>query len=241
MDVIGDVHGCAVELRQLLALLGYQPSPLPTPVAPFSAESWAHPEGRKAIFVGDLVDRGPAILDVLSIVHNMIAGGHARSVMGNHDDKLARWLTGRRVVVSYGLEDSIAELEPLLQSGRNTVRAFLESLPLHLELTPRIIVVHACYRPSRNPQKFRSYALYGVTTGETDARGLPIRLDWAATYTGPEIILYGHTPTPNPRWVHNTMNLDTGCVFGGELTALRLPENELVSVPSTTSHSIATT
>ena len=76
----------------------------------------------------------------------------------------------------------------------------------------------------------REFALYGETTGETDEFGLPVRFNWAAEYRGKAAVVYGHTPVPDPEWLNNTVCIDTGCVFGGSLTALRWPEREFVSV-----------
>src|SRR5206468_1364838 len=75
-------------------------------------------------------------------------------------------------------------------------------------------------------------ALFGETTGETDELGLPVRYDWASEYRGPSMVVYVHAPVELPEWVNRTINIDTGCVFGGRLTALRYPERELVSVPA---------
>ena len=72
--------------------------------------------------------------------------------------------------------------------------------------------------------------MYGETTGEIDEFGLPVRYPWAEDYRGDTVVVYGHTPIPEPEWINNTINIDTGCVFGGKLTALRYPEKELVSV-----------
>ncbi len=80
--------------------------------------------------------------------------------------------------------------------------------------------------------RVRAFALFGETTGETDEFGLPVRANWAADYRGRAVVVYGHTPVPAPGWLNNTINVDTGCVFGGQLTALRWPERELVSVPA---------
>ena len=82
----------------------------------------------------------------------------------------------------------------------------------------------------RSSGRVRDFALFGETTGETDEFGLPVRLQWAGDYRGPAAVVYGHTPVAEPEWVNNTINIDTGCVFGGRLTALRWPERELVSV-----------
>jgi len=234
-DIIGDIHGCAAELRLLLAKLGWQPVSIHS--KPWGSESWVHPEGRKAVFVGDLVDRGPAILDVLTIVLNMTFQGHALTVCGNHDDKLARWLRGRKVKDTHGLDKSIAELQPLPQTQRTAIASFIESLPSHLILDEgSLVVAHAGLREEMHGSdspKARSLCLYGETNGQTDDQGLPIRLDWAANYHGAATVVYGHTPIETPQWRNNTVNIDTGAVLGGPLTALRYPEREFVSVPNT--------
>ena len=76
--------------------------------------------------------------------------------------------------------------------------------------------------------------MYGETTGETDEYGLPVRYDWAGDYRGAAMVVYGHTPVPEPEWVNRTICVDTGCVFGGKLTALRYPERELARMLLTT-------
>ena len=237
-DIIGDIHGCAAELRLLLAKLGWQPVSVNS--KPWGSESWQHPQGRRAVFVGDLVDRGPAILDVLTMVLNMTVQGHALSVCGNHDDKLARWLRGRSVKVTNGLDKSIAELQALPLPQRKTIAAFIESLPSHLILDKgKLVVAHAGLREEfhgSDSAQARSLCLYGETNGQTDDQGLPIRLDWAASYHGAATVVYGHTPIEAPQWRNNTVNIDTGAVFGGPLTALRYPEREFVSVPNTEGH-----
>jgi protein phosphatase len=78
----------------------------------------------------------------------------------------------------------------------------------------------------------RSFGLYGDTSGHLDAAGLPERFNWAADYQGKTLVVYGHTPVAEPEWLNNTVCIDTGCVFGGTLTALRWPERELVAVPA---------
>ncbi len=84
----------------------------------------------------------------------------------------------------------------------------------------------------RASARVRDFCLYGETTGETDEWGLPVRSNWAASYRGRAMVVYGHTPVVEPVWLNRTINVDTGCAFGGKLTALRYPENELVSVPA---------
>lgn len=224
-DIIGDVHGCAAELRALLSLLGWRES---------EAGGWSHPAGRRAVFLGDLVDRGPATLDTLRIVRGMAESGVALCVPGNHDDKLARWLAGRNVEVRHGLAESIASLEPAGDAERAAIRTFIEGLVSHYVLDGgRLVVVHAGLREGlhgRNSPGVRQLCLYGETDGS--AGDPPVRLDWAAGYRGAAAVVYGHTPVASPEWRNNTVNIDTGAVYGGRLTALRYPEREFVSVPA---------
>jgi protein phosphatase len=225
-DVIGDVHGCGDELEELLTMLGY---------ARGADGVYRHP-ARRVVFVGDLVDRGPRIVDVLRIAMAMVDAGSALAVPGNHDAKLARKLRGRNVQVSHGLAESLAELDREPSAFVARVADFIESLPSHLVLDDgALVVAHAGMKASlqrRDSSRVRDFALYGETTGETDQYGLPVRLDWAATYHGSAFVVYGHTPVAAPRWMQRTVNIDTGCVFGGALTALRWPELEVVSVPA---------
>ena len=235
-DIIGDIHGCANELRTLLAQLGWQSQPPSTSDLLWGNEYWQHPEGRKAIFVGDLVDRGPRILASLSIVRNMMAAGVASCVLGNHDEKLARWLRGRKVQVNHGLDRSAAELNRLDFKDKARIADFLEALPLYLTLDDKaLIVAHAGLSEQlqgRNSSTVRTFCLFGPTTGKSDKSGLPIRIDWAANYKGKALVVYGHTPVTEPLSKNNTINIDTGAVFGGKLTALRYPERDFVSVPA---------
>ena len=224
-DIVGDVHGCARELDELLTRLGY---------APDAAGAWRHPEGRKAVFLGDLVDRGPGVAAVLKRVMRMVEAGAALCVPGNHDAKLVRALHGRNVQVKHGLAESLHSLAAEPRAFSAAVAAFLDGLPSHYVLDGgRLVVAHAGLKAGyqgRESGAVRSFAMFGETTGETDELGLPIRFDWASHYRGAAEVVYGHTPVASPEWVNNTLNIDTGCVFGGRLTALRYPEHELVSV-----------
>jgi protein phosphatase len=226
-DLIGDVHGCCDELEELLTELGY---------APDEAGVRRHPQGRRAVFLGDLVDRGPRVADVLRITMGMVTAGSALCVPGNHDEKLLRWLRGKKVRIAHGLEQSVEQLEDETPSFRADVAAFLDGLISHYVLDGgRLVVAHAGMKQEmqgRASSRVRAFALYGETTGEMDELGLPVRLDWAADYRGPAMVVYGHTPVAEPRWLNRTINVDTGCVFGGALTALRYPEMELISVPA---------
>ena len=196
----------------------------------------APPDGRKAVFVGDLVDRGPNVPDVLRIAMSMVTAGTAYVVQGNHERKLGRWLQGRRVTIAHGLQASIDQLAGESSGLREALPDFLDSLRSHYWLDAgRLAVAHAGLKEEmigRGSAAVREFALFGETTGEIDEFGLPVRADWAAGYRGEAAVVYGHTPTPDAQWVNNTLCLDTGCVFGGKLTALRWPEKMLVDVPA---------
>ncbi|MFG3101332.1 polynucleotide kinase-phosphatase [Streptomyces sp. NPDC048182] len=221
-DIIGDVHGCAAELEALLGKLGYK--------------CGAHPEGRTAVFVGDLVDRGPDSPGVLRRVMSMVKSGDALCVPGNHENKYGRHLRGRKVQVTHGLAETVEQMAGESEEFRAEVREFLDSLVSHYVLDGgRLVVCHAGLPEKyhgRTSGRVRSHALYGDTTGETDEFGLPVRYPWAEDYRGRAAVVYGHTPVPDATWLNNTICLDTGAVFGGKLTALRWPERELVDVPA---------
>lgn len=225
-DLIGDIHGCRSELTSLLRALGWT----------VDGDVATPPPGRRAVLLGDLVDRGPDIAGVLRLVMRAVESGHALCVVGNHEDKLAKALSGRAVTVSHGLAASLEQLALQTPEFTMHVRAFIAGLPTHLVLDDgRLIAAHAGFKPElldASPKKVRAFALYGDTTGEIDALGYPVRRDWAQEYRGDAAIVYGHTPIKDPAWVNGTICLDTGCVFGGRLTALRWPERELVSVPA---------
>jgi hypothetical protein len=231
-DIIGDVHGCRDELESLLTRLGWHISR----DSEGRADGATHPDGRTAIFVGDLVDRGPDTPGVLGLVMGMTAAGTALCVLGNHDEKLLRKLKGRQVQIKHGLAESLAQLEACSTRFTAKVVRFLESLVSHYVLDGgRLVVAHAGLRESyhgRSSSQAKAFCLYGETTGKTDEYGLPVRLPWANNYSGEATVVYGHTPLLEPEWVNNTICLDTGAVFGGALTALRYPTRELVAVPS---------
>jgi protein phosphatase len=227
-DIIGDVHGCFAELAELLTRLGYRLAA--------DGTAAAHPDGRTAIFVGDLVDRGPGTPAVLRLVMGMTAAGTALAVAGNHEAKLLRALRGRGVTVTHGLAESLDQLRAEPAAVQAEVTGFLDGLLSHLVLDDgRLVVAHAGLPEAmhgRASAAVRAFALYGDTTGETDEYGLPVRYPWALDYRGKALVVYGHTPVPETEWVNNTICVDTGCVFGGKLTALRYPERELVEVPA---------
>jgi len=231
-DIIGDVHGCFDELVDLLTNLGYsiEKQANGDGVPAYTAQP---PEGRKAIFLGDLVDRGPKIPEVLKLAMSMVAAGTALCVPGNHDVKLMRKLRGKDVQITHGLADSLEQMEKESPEFRDRVSKFIDSLVSHYVLHDgKLVVAHAGMKEEmqgRGSGKVRDFAMYGDTTGETEF-GLPVRYNWAAEYRGKAMVVYGHTPVPNSDWLNRTINIDNGCVFGGRLTALRYPEKEIVSV-----------
>ncbi|MFG1855079.1 polynucleotide kinase-phosphatase [Actinomadura geliboluensis] len=231
-DIVGDVHGCRAELEDLLTGLGYEIER----DARGRAVGANHPGGRTAVFVGDLVDRGPDSPGVLRLVMGMVAAGDALCVSGNHEAKLVRALRGRKVRVAHGLENSLEQFAAEDDDFRDGALEFMDGLISHYMLDGgRLVVAHAGLKEAyhgRASGRVRSFALYGDTTGETDEYGLPVRYPWARDYRGKAMVVYGHTPVPEAEWVNNTICLDTGAVFGGKLTALRYPERELASVPA---------
>ena len=229
-DVIGDIHGCYTELIELLEKLGY--------IVEFTLhgdiKGISHPDGRRVIFLGDLVDRGLSSFPVLRLVMWMANNGIAFCVPGNHDIKLQKSLKGHRVKTDYGLAETLEELKGMDTSVKDAISEFIGNLVSHGVFDGgNLVVAHAGLREDmqgRGSAAVRSFCLFGETTGEIDDYGLPVRYNWASEYKGKAMVVYGHTPVPEPEWLNNTINIDTGCVFGGKLTALRYPEKELVSV-----------
>jgi protein phosphatase len=229
-DIIGDVHGCHAELVALLRELGW------TVGGTREAPTVEPPADRRAIFLGDLVDRGPDSPGVLRLAMRMVEDGTALRIPGNHEVKLLRKLRGKNVRLTHGLAATVEQLEHEPAELGQNVAAFIDGLVSHYVLDDgRLVVAHAGLREEmqgRASGRVRSFCLYGETTGETDEFGLPVRYDWAAEYRGRAMVVYGHTPVPEAEWVNRTICLDTGCVFGGKLSALRYPEREVVQVPA---------
>lgn len=230
-DIIGDVHGCLEELKQLFTELGYS----------YENGVPVHPEGRIPLFIGDITDRGPHSLKTIAFVWDIvIEAQRGLYIPGNHCDKLYRFFLGNNVQVKHGLETTVEEYRHLSNRQQKTVRAqfmqLFEEAPVYLEL-PEIntVAAHAGIRAQDIGdlnKRIRAFVLYGPVTGNKLRDGRPERVDWALNYSGSKRVVYGHTPVLEPRFINNTVNIDTGCVFGNKLTALRLPEEEIVQVPS---------
>jgi polynucleotide kinase-phosphatase len=230
-DIIGDVHGCFDELKELLVKLGYQVNDT---LIGTSNSAVKPPANRKVIFLADLVDRGPYSPEVLSLVMNMVKGGQAYCVAGNHDIKLVKYLSNKKAQLTHGLKETAEQLEGKSDEFKKEIRDFLDGLISHYVFDKgNLVVAHAGLKEElqgRSSGAVREFSLYGETTGEADEYGLPIRSNWAKDYRGKALVVYGHTPVVEPEFYNNTICIDTGCVFGGKLTALRYPEKELVSV-----------
>ena len=224
-DVIGDVHGCFDELVMLLKKLGYEEN---------AEAGMLHPEGRKPVFLGDLCDRGPKNVEVLRLVMKMVKSGNALAVPGNHDVKLVKYLLGKNVQLTHGLDKTVEELEKQDEQFRDDVREFLDGLVSHYVLDDgKLVVSHAGLKQEyigRGSMKVRDFCLYGEATGEIDEYGLPVRLNWASDYRGKATVVYGHIPQLEVQAMNGTYCIDTGCVFGGKLTSYRYPEREFVDV-----------
>ncbi|WP_077703110.1 bis(5'-nucleosyl)-tetraphosphatase PrpE [Virgibacillus dokdonensis] len=231
IDVIGDVHGCFEELEQLFSKLGYKKEQI----------IYIHPQQRVPVFVGDITDRGPHSLNVITLVYHMvITHKKARYVPGNHCNKLYRYFLGNKVQLRHGLETTVAEYKRCSKEEQAIIRqrfmTLYEQAPLYLQIPEcNAIIAHAGIKESyvgRADKKVTSFVLYGDTTGEFHADGRPVRRDWAAYYQGDKWIIYGHTPVLQPRFLNKTVNIDTGCVFGNQLTAFSLPEEKITAVSS---------
>lgn len=224
-DVIGDIHGCCDEVEIMLEKLGYQRN---------DQGRWNNDYGRKAIFVGDLTDRGPRNIDTVSLVMRMVKDGAALCVRGNHDDKLYRYLNDHNVTVSHGLESTIEELRNTDPVFREEMKEFLKELPYHLILDDgKLAVSHAGIVEKmigRDSSRVRSFCLNGDVDDRTDENGFPVRKEWYREYHGNRVIVYGHTPLQDVLSVNYTFCIDTGCVFGNKLTALRYPEMQIIQV-----------
>jgi len=185
------------------------------------------------------VDRGPGVTQVARLVMRMVAAGQAFCVPGNHDIKLMRALEGRHVHIAHGLQETLDQIASLpteeqRASFRRDFVEFIQRIPPYLWLEDGGLVVAHAGLPERYhgriSERIRVLVYYGETTGWEDEYGHPVRIDWAADYRGASAVVYGHTPHRETRWRHNTINVDTGCVHGGRLTAVRWPERNVVSV-----------
>lgn len=229
-DIIGDVHGCAIELEELLQKLGWEVN---------HEGNYDHKDlKRKVIFVGDLVDRGPDTPRVLEIAIQLLENQKAYWVMGNHDDKLRRYLLDNPVKIAHGLQETIDQLALCSSSFRQKILEILESLPSYgIFDQDQLIVAHAGLKEKYHFQHTESahrFALIGQPTGEYNEKGYPIRYAWENDYEGKATIVFGHVAVDQVQNINNCIDIDTGCVFGGSLSALSWPEQKITQVKSQT-------
>jgi protein phosphatase len=243
LDIIGDIHGCASELQELLSKLGYEMS---------SSGAFVHPQNRLAVFVGDLTDRGPASVAALEIVWKMIQAKSAKlGALGNHDSKLYRAaIEGRNVQTTHGLQKTIEEIESLPVERRGQIIQIIDNLfskaPTHSVFdNNRLIVTHGAIRPemagktaAHKKDAMSTLCLYGETSGEKTDKGFPVRTyNWINEWKDPETtVIFGHdvvgfTPKRLGKY-DQIIGIDTGCAFGGRLSAYRYNEREIVQVDS---------
>ena len=222
-DFIGDVHGCIDELLALLTKLGY--------VA--DGGSMRHPEGRSAFFLGDLVNRGPDAVAVLQLVIAMVEAGDALCTPGNHDDVVRRQLA-EGFQDPDGIVDGMQQVRAAGSDFERRVIDFLASLPVyHILDDDGLVAAHAGLPEALqglDTPEARRFAVYGQRIVGADGR--TVRDQWARDYRGARKVVHGHLPVEQVLWVNGTLDLDSGCVYGGRLTALRYPELELVAVPA---------
>lgn len=208
--VIGDVHGCADELRDLLVACAYTPRD-------------------SVVFVGDLVAKGPDSRGVLAICREL----QAKAVMGNHDFALVSYYRARKRGENWPLRPGHWALAQMFSDAEFEQ---LDALPLWLELPEHnALIVHGGFVPGVPLEKHDPKLLLNLRTltpqgtGSTKATGGQL---WATNYEGPPFVLFGHHALAGLQKHPWAVGLDTGCVYGKQLTACVLPERSLVSVPA---------
>jgi hypothetical protein len=202
--VIGDIHGCFDELRDLLELVELRTDD-------------------RVIAVGDLITKGEKNSDVLDL---FIKDDRFSSVVGNHDRALRQYWRGEPVRLNKQQKITAAQLE----SKREVYSAYLRSLPFTMNLGSHL-VVHAGVRPGVPLRHQMASDLTEMRTmGANPSRRKGVA--WYEVYRGPRIVLFGHWPAKTPRLAPHAIGLDTGCVYGGCLTGYIIESKEFVSVPA---------
>lgn len=235
LDIIGDIHGCYDEFIELLTTIGYEQN----------AEGYyIHPEGRKIVSVGDVMSRGPKSLNVLEFFSRHIDADLAYMIDSNHGWKIARWLDGRKVNMLHGdekLVEEFAHFEEVYgiektQEQKAIFKQMLLRAPSHYVLQKNgvqaAVVAHAGIKDEyvgKHSSAISDFCRYGDVQG-FDKNGKPIRKDWYYGHQSKQLIIWGHDPKPMPIFVQNTVNIDQGVVFGGNLTAFHYPERKFTSV-----------
>lgn len=206
--VIGDIHGCFDELTDLLELVELR-------------------SDDRVIAVGDLIVKGEKNREVLDL---FIDDERFSSVIGNHDRALRQRWRGEAVRLTKAQQRASTELA----ANRERYASYLKSLPYVIDLDSHL-VVHAGVRPGV-PLKHQMASdlteLRTMGANPSRRKGVP----WYEVYRGRKTVLFGHWPAREPRKAARAIGLDTGCVYGGRLTALILESNQLLSVPARRSY-----
>jgi len=204
--VIGDIHGCYDELTMLLEK------------AKFSRDD-------KVVAVGDLTVKGPKSRQVLNLFYS---DSRLSSVVGNHDLAVVRFWKGITSKLKASQESAFVEL----RSGGEHLLEYLSSLPAYIDLDTHV-VVHAGLRPGipLNQQSLDDLVELRTLGADRPAReGTP----WYEVYDDPKVVLFGHWPAAQPRRGKSAIGIDTGCVYGYQLTAYILETGEFLSVEAKT-------
>ena len=205
--VIGDIHGCWVELRELLDKAGLA-------------------DGDQTIALGDFVDRGPDSPRVLDFFRGQ---PNTRAIQGNHERKHLRSARGE---VKAALSQRITRQQ--LAVAYTDALAFLESLPLYLEF-PEATIVHGYWEPGLPITEQRETVMAGTMGGERHLRATYDR-PWYELYDGDKPIIVGHHDYLRTRqpfiYRDRVFGIDTSCCHGGALTGILLPDFRCVSVAS---------
>ncbi|GGA88655.1 polynucleotide kinase-phosphatase [Ornithinibacillus halotolerans] len=235
IDVIGDIHGCYDEFIQLLEKLGYEKN---------ERDLYVHPEGRKILSLGDIMSRGPHSLKTIQFFLRHVQASLGFMIDSNHGWKIARWLDGRKVTLNHGDELVEEEFNKFEQEHgeektkelKQEIKEFLFHAPSHYVLlkngVPTAVCTHAGIKDEfigKQSHLVSDFCRYGDTDG-VDESGKPIRKDWTISHRTSQLIIWGHDPRPKPIITNNTINIDQGVVFGGELSAFRYPEKTFVSI-----------
>lgn len=242
IDIIGDIHGCYQEFLKLLVKLGYEIN---------EKGYYVHPAGRKFLSLGDIMSRGPKSLETMQFFLRHVKKGLAYMIDSNHGWKIARWLEGKKVTLNHGDELVEEEFKHFKEQYgeehtlelKQSLKELLLNAPSHYILTknhvPTLVCTHAGIKDEfigKQSIDISDFCRYGDVDG-FDEEGKPIRRDWSIHHKSNILIVWGHDPKPKPLIINNTINIDQGVVFGGELTAIRYPEKEYVSVQALENYS----
>src|SRR5215212_2510390 len=200
--VVGDIHGCYDELVEILETVGFG-------------------QDDRVVCVGDLVTKGPKNREVLDL---FMTDARFRTVIGNHDLALRRKWQGEKVK----LKPSQKALHKELKSEKEAYLPFLNKLPFTIDLGTHL-VVHAGLRPNVElySQTSEDMTLLRTLGKDRESHG---GTPWYELYDGEQIVLFGHWPSPEPRRGPRAIGLDTGCVYGFQLTAYVVETGEFLSV-----------